>query len=87
MTSGFSSPDNKRKKTLLRSRSCAQRNLDLKRLEPASQDFVMLVGKNLRRRHERSLKARFNGEQNRSDGNDCFSRTDITLQEAIHWLR
>ena len=47
----------------------------------------MLVGKNLRRRHERSLKARFNGEQNRSDGDDCFSGTDITLQEAIHRLR
>ena len=44
----------------------------------------MLLGQNLRRRHEGGLRPGLDGEQHRRDRHHCFSGTDIALEEAIH---
>ena len=46
----------------------------------------MLLGQNLRRRHERRLIARFDREQNGGDGDDGFPGANITLQQPVHWM-
>ena len=45
----------------------------------------MLLRQNLRRRHEGSLIARFDCEQDGRDRDDRFSRTNVALQQTIHW--
>ena len=44
----------------------------------------MLLGQNLRRRHERGLIASLHGEQHRRNGDHGFSRTHVALQQTIH---
>ena len=44
----------------------------------------MLLGQNLRRRHEGGLRSGLDGDQNRRDRDHGFPGTDIALQEAIH---
>ena len=39
----------------------------------------MLLGQNLRRRHERGLISRFNRKKHRRNRDDGFSRADIAL--------
>ena len=66
------------------SRGRAQRNAPAQRLQPAAQHIVMLLGQNLRGRHERGLIASLYGQQHRRDGDHGFSRTDVALQQTIH---
>ena len=59
-------------------------NLDAQRFEPAAENGVMLLGQDLRRRHERSLEAGFHREQHRRDRDDGFAGANIALEQAVH---
>ena len=65
----------------------AQREVDAKRFEPAFEIQVVLLGKNLRRCHERGLVTGFHGEQHRGKSNDGFAGADIAVEQAVHRTR
>ena len=58
---------------------CSQCDVDAQRLEPTPEYFVMLLGQNLRRRHECGLISRFNCKKHRRNRDDGFSRADVAL--------
>src|SRR5262249_2561909 len=60
-------------------RGCSQSDVDAQRLEPTAQQVVMLLGQDLCRRHECGLISSFNRKQHRRDGNDGFSRANVSL--------
>src|SRR5688500_13942477 len=47
----------------------------------------MLLGQHLGRGHKGSLVSTLNAHEQRADGNDGLSGSNITLQEAMHWMR
>jgi hypothetical protein len=68
-------------------RAGAQGDIEAERGEPAFAIEVMLLGENLRRRHERGLRARFDAEEHRGKGDECLARADVAVQQAIHRTR
>jgi len=51
---------------------------------PLLQPPVMLCRQNFRWRHQRGLITVFTGVDHCRHGNDCLSRTDISLEQTIH---
>ena len=47
----------------------------------------MLLGENLGRRHQRDLVAILHGDDGSFEGDDCFARADVPLQQAAHGKR
>ena len=44
----------------------------------------MLLGKDLRRGHERRLVPGFHGQQHGGEGDHRFPRADVAMQEPVH---
>jgi len=53
--------------------------------EDAARGKIMLHGENFRGRHERGLRAVFDGDDGGLQRDDGFAAADIALEEAIHW--
>ncbi len=76
---GFFIAFHQRQETFFLSRGSTDRQFHSERFQPAPQHGVMLLSQDLGRRHECRLITRFNGQQDRCDCNDGFSRADISL--------
>ena len=61
-------------------------NLQTHRREPFAEIGPMLLGQNLGWRHQCTLKSGFYHRQAGERGNHCFSTTNVTLEQAHHWL-
>ena len=61
-----------------------ERQVGPRAVRASAADGVVLLGQDLRRRHERSLKAGFDREQHRGNRHHGFARADIALQQTVH---
>ena len=64
----------------------AQRNWDAQWLEQATQIFVMLMGEDLGRRHERGGMTRGQGADHGGCRHNGFSAAHVAVEQAIHRL-
>ena len=55
--------------------------------KPCREFLIMLLRKNLGRRHQGRLKIIFNRLQHSQRGNDRFAASHVTLQQALHGVR
>ena len=70
-----------------RGRACRggeQGTAHAERFEQRSEDVIMLLGKNFRRRHECRLQAVLCGKVDRRRGDHRLTAADVTLHEAVH---
>ena len=65
-------------------RAGAQRQPHAERLQPTAKHQEMLLGQDLRRRHERGLIPGLHAEQHRRDGDERFARADVALEQSVH---
>ena len=56
-------------------------------LQQLSQAEEVLLGENLRRRHERHLQAVLHGDERRQQRDDRLARADVALQQPVHRRR
>ncbi len=68
-------------------RAGAQGDVQAERREPAFAIEVMLLGEDLRGRHERGLRAGLDAKQHRGEGDQCFAGADVAVQQAVHRAR
>ena len=71
-------------------RSCApvmQLDAEARRLQELPQAEEVLLGQNLRRRHERHLQAVLHRHQRRQQRDDRLARADVALQQPVHRRR
>ena len=61
-----------------------ERDPDLERLQQAPQRQEVLLGQDLRRRHERGLVPRLDGGEDGEGGDDGLARAHVALEEAVH---
>ena len=62
-------------------------HLDAQRLQPAHQLAKVLLGQDLRGRHERALPAGLHGNGSGQRGHHRLARAHIALQQAVHGVR
>ena len=65
-------------------RAGSQRQPHPERLEPPTENGIMLFRENLRRRHEGGLRTGFHDQQNSRNRHHGFSRADVALEEPVH---
>ena len=70
---------------LLRAKTARhQQRRDRKRLEHARHRARVLLGEQLRRRHDRGLKSVLHREESAEQSDDGLAAADVTLQKALH---
>ena len=72
---------------ILVARGGAQRNRNSQGFEKSLEIEVMLLGEDLRGRHQRRLLTRLDAEKHGAQRDERFSRSDIAVQQTIHWTR
>ena len=64
-----------------------QGHLDAERLQQPAERREVLLGENLRRRHDRRLVARLHRRAHGERGDHGLARADVALQQAMHRIR
>ena len=70
-----------------RRRPGQERHAESRRLEQPADVDVMLLGKDLGRRHERDLEAVLHRDERGHQRDDGLPRPDVTLKQAVHRVR